>query len=214
MRRLVLTLLVFAYGCSTNAAPSGPTITAAQSTTTTPTAPTTTTTRGTTTAAGAATSTAAHGPSADEPAGYDIEDFVPLVEDYFAVRNWALEHPDEVTEDFLAMVIEPDSAEMRLTLSEIQDLLDQDAHYEGLSETFELLQIFPIAETSSVSEGINSVGTTIEYADTDLVYGNGTFEGDSLRRAGWTLRFTRQSTDAWLVAASLRNPFDHKPGSP
>ncbi|NIA24916.1 MAG: hypothetical protein GWP04_05040 [Gammaproteobacteria bacterium] len=41
------------------------------------------------------------------PAGYEIEDFIPLVEGYFAVRNWALEHPDQVAEDILATVIEP-----------------------------------------------------------------------------------------------------------
>ena len=212
MRRLVLAMLVFACGCSTDAAPSSGTIAMANSTTTA--AAPATTTRVTTTTAMVTTSTATHGASAVVPAGYAVEDFVPLVENYFAVRNWALEHPDEVTEHLLATVIEPGSAEMQFTLSEIQDLLDQDAHYEGLSETFELLQVFPIAETSNLFEGVNSVGTTIEYGNTALVYGNGAFEGDGLRRAGWTLRFTRQETDTWLVAASLRNLFDHKPSSP
>ena len=213
MRRLVLTLLVFAYGCSTNAAPSGLTTTAARSTTTTAAAPTTTTTRGATTTAGATASTAAHGPSAGEPAGYDIEDFVPLVEDYFAVRNWALEHPDEVTEDFLAMVIEPDSAEMRLTLSEIQDLLDQDAHYEGLSETFELIEVHVAAGSGNPGSSPTNLGTTIQFTDTKLITSTQSHQ-DTLRRAGWTLVLRPQSAGTWLVSTTIRNPFAHKPESP
>src|SRR5665811_1184084 len=118
----------------------------------------TTTTATTTTPPSTTTTTRVDGPPNVDmvPAGYEIEDFIPLVEGYFAVRNWALEHPDQVTEDILATVIEVGSVEMRDTLAEIQELLDQDAHYEGLTETFALVDVYPVTETTNISTGLYS----------------------------------------------------------
>ena len=144
MRRIVVAMLVvaFAPGCSTDVTSTTTSLPA--SSTTTSALPVTTTARVTTTTTTAPTTTTipiGGAPIVDMvPAGYDVEDFVPLVQGYFAVRNWALEHPDEVTEEILATVIEPGSAEMQTTMAEIQDLIDQNAYYEGLSETFELVE--------------------------------------------------------------------------
>ncbi|HDK45515.1 MAG TPA: hypothetical protein ENG94_04465 [Actinobacteria bacterium] len=147
------------------------------------------------------------------PTGYEIEDFLPLVEGYFAVRNWALEHPDQVTEEILATVIEPGSVEMRDTLAEIQDLLDQDAHYEGLTETFELRDMYIVAETTDVSSGLYSITATIQYGDSSIHLSGGQLASDdTLRRAGWTLDFVRASDGHWRLGSTLRNPFVHAPG--
>jgi len=217
VRRIVVAMLVvaFAPGCSGKGAATIPTVTVASSTTTT--VAVTTTTRAATTTTVATTSTMVAGaPEVDMvPAGYDLEDFVPLVENYFAVRNWALEHPDEVTEEILATVIEPGSAEMQTTMAEIQDLVDQDAHYEGLSETFELVEADFVKATTDPESGKVSVSLTVEYGDTELVSSEGTsLSTDTLRRAPWTLDFNESGEASWLVYDVFRNPFDHAPGTP
>ncbi len=209
---------MLAAGCSTDAAapttttPPAPSSTASTTSTSTIVITTTTTTTATTTTTVVVASGA---PTVDMvPAGDSIDDFIPLVLSYFAVRNWALEHPDEATEAILATVIEPGSPEMKVTLDEIRDLLDHDAHYEGLTETFELRQAFEFAETSRPAEGIFTALTTIQYGDTLLVHSDGTEVTDTLRRAGWTLDFQETTNGVWLVGQSFRNPFGYKPGAP
>jgi len=208
-------VLGFASGCSGKGAATIPTVTVASSTTTT--VAVTTTTRAATTTTVATTSTMVAGaPEVDMvPAGYDLEDFVPLVENYFAVRNWALEHPDEVTEEILATVIEPGSAEMQTTMAEIQDLVDQDAHYEGLSETFELVEADFVKATTDPESGKVSVSLTVEYGDTELVSSEGTsLSTDTLRRDAWTLHFLADQTNRWVVESTIRNPTMHAPAQP
>jgi len=149
------------------------------------------------------------------PAGYDIEDFIPLIEGYFAVRNWALEHPDQVTEDILATVIEPGTVEMRDTLAEIQDLLDQDAHYEGLTETFELVEAHFALGSEDPRSSTTSLATTHQYGNTRLATGaSEQFSTDTLRRAAWSLSFTQQPGKDWLATSTLREDPVHAPGSP
>jgi hypothetical protein len=212
LRGLAVAVLMTLTGCST----------ATQTTTTTAPIVTTTTSATsaspstTATTAATTTTTAASGaPVVDMvPAGFEIEDFVPLVENYFAVRNWALEHPDEVTEEILATVIEPGSVEMRDTLAEIQDLLDQDAHYEGLGETFELRAYHLVAENSNVDNGNAHIAITYRYGDTALVgSGQQRLASDSLRALAWTAYFSRTTGQRWIVSATLRNPAMY-PASP
>ncbi|HDH26600.1 MAG TPA: hypothetical protein ENH00_10490 [Actinobacteria bacterium] len=148
------------------------------------------------------------------PTGYEIEDFLPLVEGYFAVRNWALEHPDQVTEEILATVIEPGSVEMRDTLAEIQDLLDQDAHYEGLTETFVLVEADFFRGETDPKVTPTDVIITVEYGVSLIVTGQrSVLSSDTLRRAPWTLTFDRNADGSWLIREVLRNPFDHAPGT-
>jgi hypothetical protein len=222
VRRVVVVVLAvtLASGCSSGvpAISTTSSVTAPSSTTsTTSSAVTTTTSQTTSSTVPASTSTTAAvngAPAVDMvPAGYDIEDFVPLVENYFAVRNWALEHPSEATEDILATVIEPGSPEMDATMAEIQDLVDQGARYEGLSETFALRETHQATGSSDLGAFSASVGTTIQYSDTLLVTPSES-ESDTLRRAGWTLEFVEQRAGPWLVESTLRNPFVYKPGAP
>jgi hypothetical protein len=204
-------VVAFAPGCSTDAASTPTTSAVPKSSTTTPSVPVTTTARVTTTTTVAPTTTTipvGGAPIVDMvPAGYDVEDFVPLIENYFAVRNWALEHPDEATQEILATVIEPGSAEMQTTMAEIQDLVDQNAHYEGLSETFEL-RTYHIAQGSTDPDsGPLSLGLTYRYGDTDVVDSRqAVLADDTLRSLSWTIDFIKDSDGRWRVASTLRNP--------
>jgi len=221
VRRIVVAMLVvaFAPGCSTDAASTPTTSAVPTSNTTTSSVPVTTTARVTTTATVAPTTTTipvGGAPIVDMvPAGYDVEDFVPLIENYFAVRNWALEHPDEATQEILATVIEPGSAEMQTTMAEIQDLVDQDAHYEGLSETFELVSYHTVRETTDIEGGFLSLGVTVQYGDTSLDSSQGSkLSTDTLRRDAWTLHFLADESNRWVVESSIRNPTMHAPAQP
>jgi len=210
-------VVAFAPGCSTDVTSTTTSLPA--SSTTTSALPVTTTARVTTTTTTAPTTTTipiGGAPIVDMvPAGYDVEDFVPLVQGYFAVRNWALEHPDEVTEEILATVIEPGSAEMQTTMAEIQDLIDQNAYYEGLSETFELISHHAVQETTNIPEGLASLGVTVQYGDTSLVSSQEVLiSTDTLRRAPWTLDLQSTKGGDWLVCDVFRNPFDHAPSTP
>jgi len=222
VRRVVVVVLAvtLASGCSsgvpaisTTSSVTAPSIT----TSTTSSAVTATTSQTTSSTVPASTSTTAAvngAPAVDMvPAGYDIEDFVPLVENYFAVRNWALEHPSEATEDILATVIEPGSPEMDATMAEIQDLVDQGARYEGLSETFALVEADFVQGEEDPGTPPTGVSCTIEYGETLRAADDAT-ESDTLRRAGWTIEFVEQPAGIWLVESTLRNPFVYKPGAP
>jgi len=209
---------MLAAGCSTDAAapttttPPAPSSTASTTSTSTIVITTTTTTTATTTTTVVVASGA---PTVDMvPAGDSIDDFIPLVLSYFAVRNWALEHPDEATEAILATVIEPGSPEMKVTLDEIRDLLDHDAHYEGLTETFELVEADFAAGEQNPKQSPTVVSNTIEYGDTVMSRGSDGSQTDTLRRAGWSLQFRVQPSGAWLVSKVFRNPFVYKPGTP
>jgi hypothetical protein len=216
MRRLVLAMLVFAAAsCSGEVAPT-PTAPIVPTSTTT-SAATTTTSHATTTTLAPTTTTLADGvPVVDMiPSGTDIEDFVPLVENYFTVRNWALEHPSEATEEILATVIEPGSAEMETTMAEIQDLVDQGAHYEGLTETFVLVSYHLVQVGTDIPAGRVSLGVTVQYGDTSVTSESGeAIAADTLRRAPWTFDLGLSGDGAWLVNSIFRNPFDHAPGTP
>jgi hypothetical protein len=212
-------VVAFAPGCSTDAASTPTTSAVPKSSTTTPSVPVTTTARVTTTTTVAPTTTTipvGGAPIVDMvPAGYDVEDFVPLIENYFAVRNWALEHPDEATQEILATVIEPGSAEMQTTMAEIQDLVDQNAHYEGLSETFRLIETDFVKATTDPPSGKVSVSLTVEYGDTTLLSSRETAIGtDTLRRDAWTLHFAVDGVRSWRVGSTLRNPTMHAPEQP
>lgn len=220
MRELaVVALLGFFVACSNTAETAPPPAitpaTRSPSTTSSLTTTSTATTSTTTTPPSTTTTTRVDGPPVVDmvPAGYDIEDFIPLVEGYFAVRNWALEHPDQVTEEILATVIQPGSVEMRDTLAEIQDLLDQDAHYEGLTETFVLVTAYEVTETTDTKAGKYSAAMTLEYGDTSLASSSDeVIATDTLRRDAWTLHFARQDNGQWVVTSILRNPTMHAPG--
>jgi len=210
--------LMLAAGCSTDAAapttttPPAPSSTASTTSTSTIVITTTTTTTATTTTTVVVASGA---PTVDMvPAGDSIDDFIPLVLSYFAVRNWALEHPDEATETILATVIEPGSPEMKVTLDEIRDLLDHDAHYEGLTETFELFRAFTDSQFTDVKGGTYAVLTTIQYGDSSIVSQNATLSSNTLRRAGWTIDLGLQSSGEWLIVDVFRNPFEPPPSTP
>ncbi|GBD84314.1 hypothetical protein BMS3Abin02_00704 [bacterium BMS3Abin02] len=212
MRELaVVALLGLFVACSSTvetAPPPAITPSTRSPSTTAPISITTTTTPTTTAPSPSTTPAPADGPPSVDmvPTGYEIEDFLPLVEGYFAVRNWALEHPDQVTEEILATVIEPGSVEMRDTLAEIQDLLDQDAHYEGLTETFVLREARFAYETSQPRDGTVQLSVTTRYGSTDLL-GNSdlVLMTDSLRALVWTIEFIVGSDEAWRVSATLRN---------
>jgi hypothetical protein len=193
-------------GASTTSPVAGTTTTASPTTTTTVTTTVPATTMSTTTTGVPRTVTG--GPPAVDmvPAGYDIEGFVPLVLHYFAVRNWALEHPDQATEEILATVIEPDSVEMRDTLAEIRDLVDQDAHYEGLSETFKLRTSHIVSDATSIEERFASVAVTYRYGNTAIVDRRGAAtSSDSLRSLSWTIRFAGSPGNPWRAESDLRN---------
>lgn len=209
MRRAAALMVLLAAACSTGGVTTT-SVAPGTSTTTTPatTVPASTTTASstTTTPATTTTTTGDDPPVVDMvPAGFDIEGFIPLVEGYFAVRNWALEHPDLATEEILATVIEPGSVEMRDTLDEIGALVEQGARYEGLTETFELREARLLAEHTDVGEGVAEVSTSRRYGNTARVTSGGSSEEDSLRALAWTLEFVAQPDGTWLVASSLRN---------
>ena len=204
MRRIAVAALAVSLGTacagipSTTGAPRSTLATASSITTTTPTINAT----GRTTTAIA---TIDEPPAVDMvPTGSATEDLVPLVQHYFAVRNWVLEHPGEATEELLASAIEPGSVEMRDTMAEIQSLLDEDAHYEGLTETFELRSFHLIRETTS-DERL-SIGVTFRFGHTTTTDSRDTvLAGDTLRSLTWTLVFVCDPEDRWRVGSTLRN---------
>jgi len=112
-------------------------------------------------------------------------------------------------------VIEPGSPEMDATMAEIQDLVDQGARYEGLSETFALVSYHLVQETTDIEGGSLSLGATVQYGDTFLNSSQGSLiSTDTLRRAPWTLDFRLVDRALWLAFDGYRNPFDHAPGTP
>ncbi|NIA24915.1 MAG: hypothetical protein GWP04_05035 [Gammaproteobacteria bacterium] len=104
---------------------------------------------------------------------------------------------------------------MRDTLAEIQDLLDQDAHYEGLTETFVLVEADFARTEIDPGAPPTDVSITVEYGGSRVVTGQtSVLISDTLRRAPWTLTFDLADNGSWLISEVLRNPFDHAPASP